>query len=143
DADIEANRYICKRLQALTPDILIVAEEDEPEDRLQAPTLVAPPGERAEGLFWLVDPLDGTRAFVNHQEEFSVNIGLVQGDRPVLGIIYGPVQDALYYGGPGLGAFRRLKGGPAEPIATRRPPQKLVITRSRSHAVAEGQAFID
>jgi 3'(2'), 5'-bisphosphate nucleotidase len=59
--------------------------------------------------FWLVDPLDGTKEFIKKNGEFTVNIALIQGTRPVLGIIYVPVKDILYFATTGLGAYKSGK----------------------------------
>lgn len=121
EADMEANRHICTALAALTPDIPIIAEENETQPDLLGNT------------FWLVDPLDGTRSFVRGEDEFTVNIGLILKGEPVLGIIYSPPQDALYYGGPSFGAFRE-QGGKKEAIKVRPPAEDgLVVVRSKSH----------
>ncbi|WP_295100802.1 3'(2'),5'-bisphosphate nucleotidase CysQ [uncultured Candidatus Kuenenia sp.] len=57
--------------------------------------------------FWLVDPLDGTKEFIKRNGEFTVNIALIHKNRPVLGCIYVPVTDVLYFACEGLGAYRR------------------------------------
>ncbi|HDH00742.1 MAG TPA: 3'(2'),5'-bisphosphate nucleotidase [Nitrospirae bacterium] len=65
--------------------------------------------ERAQwGYFWLVDPLDGTKEFIKRNGEFTVNIALIEGSRPVLGVIFVPVKDVCYFGGEGIGSY---KGG--------------------------------
>ncbi len=56
--------------------------------------------------FWLVDPLDGTKEFIKRNGEFTVNIALIQGTQPVMGVIYAPAFDTLYWGGKGQGAWR-------------------------------------
>ena len=56
--------------------------------------------------FWLVDPLDGTKEFVKRRNEFSVNIALIQKNKPVLGVVFAPVIDSLYFAAAGLGSFR-------------------------------------
>ncbi|MBZ0155145.1 MAG: 3'(2'),5'-bisphosphate nucleotidase CysQ [Alphaproteobacteria bacterium] len=55
--------------------------------------------------FWLVDPLDGTKEFIKRNGEFTVNIALVEGNRPVAGVVYAPVPDAAYFAGRGMGAY--------------------------------------
>lgn len=60
--------------------------------------------------FWLVDPLDGTKEFINRNGEFTVNIALIHKDRPVLGIIYVPVKDTFYFGAEGIGAYKLERG---------------------------------
>lgn len=59
--------------------------------------------------YWLIDPLDGTKEFISRNGEFTVNIALISGDRPRLGIVYLPVTEVLYFGGPDLGSFRTQK----------------------------------
>jgi len=130
DADIEANRYICEALGKLTPEVPVVAEEDE---RLN---------HEEKARFWLVDPLDGTRSFVRHEEEFSVNIGLIENRRPVLGVIYSPPKDILYFAAQGGPAFRQHGKGKPEKIVTRARPEKIVVTRSRSKPMPAGLAFL-
>lgn len=56
--------------------------------------------------FWLVDPLDGTKEFINRNGEFTVNIALIRKDRPVLGVVYVPVKQTLYYAAEGIGSYR-------------------------------------
>ncbi len=57
--------------------------------------------------FWLVDPLDGTKEFIKRNGEFTVNIALIHKTRPVMGVVYVPVKDVLYFGGEGLGAYKQ------------------------------------
>jgi 3'(2'), 5'-bisphosphate nucleotidase len=130
DADMEANRYICRELLKLTPNIPIIAEEDESLNRTKNP------------LFWLVDPLDGTRSFVRHEEEFSVNIGLIKNRKPVLGVLYAPPQDILYFAAKGGPAFRKHGNAAPQQIHTRARPQKIIVTRSRSKPMPAGLAFL-
>ena len=59
--------------------------------------------------FWLVDPLDGTKEFVKRNDEFSVNIALVDHGRPVLGVVLAPVLDVLYWACAGEKAFNRFQ----------------------------------
>ena len=74
---------------------------------------IPPFGQRREwGRFWLIDPLDGTKEFVNRRDEFTVNIALIEKDYPVLGLVYLPVKRMLYFGGPGRGAWRASAAEP-------------------------------
>lgn len=57
-------------------------------------------------LFWMVDPLDGTREFVKRNDDFTVNISLIQDQEPVLGVIYAPITGLLYFGVKGFGSFK-------------------------------------
>lgn len=94
--------------------------------------------------FWLVDPLDGTKEFVRRNGEFTVNIALIEGQRPVLGVVQVPVTHVLYAGAEGLGAFRR-RG--SETFALKTDPLPLTaaglkVVASRSHQDVETEAFL-
>src|SRR5690554_6532880 len=78
EADDKAEALILAALRQLTPDIPIVAEE------AAAAGEIVEPGEQ----FWLVDPLDGTKEFINKNGEFTVNIALIRHGAPVLGVVY-------------------------------------------------------
>jgi 3'(2'), 5'-bisphosphate nucleotidase len=124
EADLAAERVIEEILRAAFPDIPVVSEETaEPEGWVA-------PGPR----FWCVDPLDGTREFVNRTDEFAVNIGLVENGRAVLGLVYGPAIGVTYTAnGPGT-ATRWRGSAEAEPIMARvPPPEGIVVVHSRSH----------
>lgn len=104
---------------------------------------------------WIVDPLDGTKEFIKRNGEFTVNIALVHEGTPVLGVIFAPVLDMLYFGAKDLGAYR-LRGAFAEdprviadlsaPGLERLPigetPQTFTVVGSRSHASPETDAFV-
>ena len=116
---------------------------------------------------WIVDPLDGTKEFVKRLGEFTINIALVEDQRPTLGVVYVPVKRTLYFGRIEEGAFRledpealgRLMGGgpfgePAAAVAffkarsTQLPDDRsvhtpYVIVGSRSHATEELHAFVE
>ncbi|MEA3053983.1 MAG: 3(2), 5-bisphosphate nucleotidase [Sphingomonadales bacterium] len=124
-ADRHAEAIILERLGAAFPDVPVLAEEEAAAGRI--PEL----GRR----FFCVDPLDGTRGFVQRTGEFTVNIGLIDDGAPVAGVIYAPDGRLLYYGSRGEGAFRVGDGRAPEPIRPRpRPSAGLVAVGSRSHA---------
>lgn len=124
-ADRHAEAIILERLAAAFPDIPVLAEEEAAAGRI--PEL----GRR----FFCVDPLDGTRGFVQRTGEFTVNIGLIEDGAAIAGVIYAPDPKLLYYGARGEGAFRVRRGGPSEPIRSRpRPTEALTAVGSRSHA---------
>ena len=91
------------------------------------------------GYFWLIDPLDGTKEFISGNGEFTVNIALIGGDSPVLGVVYLPVDRILYFGGREWGSFRAMAAGSglAEkvklPLDIKRDRNVLVAAGSRSH----------
>lgn len=105
---------------------------------------------------WIVDPLDGTKEFIKRNGEFTVNIALVHDGIPVLGVIYLPVKQELYFAGESLGAYK-LSGitslGDSASLdqliaSSMRLPQtdqrdRFVIVASRSHLTAETEAYID
>lgn len=123
EADHAAQRVILEALAAT--GIPAIAEEAVLPDR-------APP------RFWLVDPLDGTREFVARRDEFSVNIGLVEGDRPVLGVVHAPVTGVTWAAADG----KSTRDG--KPIRARLAPPALVVVHSRSHSdSAKLQAWLD
>lgn len=100
-ADLAAHGLIAARFAALMPEVPVVSEED-------AGSLAH---RRTAGVFWLVDPLDGTKEFLARNGEFTVNIALVRDGLAVFGVVFAPVLDRMYWGGPGLGAFRAEQGG--------------------------------
>lgn len=130
EADERAEALILPELARLSPDIPVVSEEEAASGRIPAV------GER----FWLVDPLDGTKEFINRNGEFTVNIALVEHGVPVLGVVFAPALDRLFAGAAGLGAFTEDRGA-RRSIAARRPPAEgLTVVASRSHGDAEALA---
>src|SRR3984957_5435453 len=124
-ADLRAHHTIIEGLSALTPDWPVLSEESADIDF----------SERSHwSRYWLVDPLDGTREFLSHNGEFTVNIGLIDGHEPVLGVVYAPARQLLYYGIPEFGAFRAYAGETVAPIVVKRhAASPLRIVGSRSH----------
>jgi 3'(2'),5'-bisphosphate nucleotidase len=126
-ADRRAEEIILRRLRAAFPDVPVLAEEEASEGRI--PEL----GRR----FFCVDPLDGTKGFVQRTGEFTVNIALVENGAPVAGVVYAPDHKRLYFGARGEGAHRSIDGAPPQSIATRAPPPEgLTGVGSRNHAAA-------
>ncbi|MBS0549823.1 MAG: 3'(2'),5'-bisphosphate nucleotidase CysQ [Proteobacteria bacterium] len=127
DADHAAELIIVKGLRALTPGLVVVAEEEMAAGHV--PKLDGNP-------FWLVDPLDGTKEFIKRNGEFTVNIALIENRKPTLGIVLAPATGVLWRGAAGVGADRSENGGPFEAIAVRRaPPEGLTAFASRSTAI--------
>ncbi len=127
EADERAEALIVAGLAALAPDIPIVAEEGVAAGRV--PAL----GER----FWLVDPLDGTREFVKRNGEFTINIALVEGREPVLGVVHAPALLRLFGGGVGAGAFVEDENGRRVIRCRAVPEQGATVLASRSHGDAD------
>jgi 3'(2'), 5'-bisphosphate nucleotidase len=127
-ADEEAEEIILAGLRHLTPEIPVVSEEAFARGEI-APA--APP------RFWLVDPLDGTKEFLKRNGEFTVNIALIDGGRPRLGIVTAPAL-SLAYAGAGLGSAGEWRDGSYRQIAVRTPPAEgLTVVASRSHGNEE------
>jgi 3'(2'), 5'-bisphosphate nucleotidase len=133
-ADLASHHIICDALEQLDPDIPVLSEE----------SAHIPFDERSSWRsYWLVDPLDGTREFVNRNGEFTVNIALIHDHVPVMGVVYVPVTGTSYFGARSLGAFKR-SAGEVRAIGVRKPaPRTLVVVGSRSHANPELEQQLD
>jgi 3'(2'), 5'-bisphosphate nucleotidase len=133
-ADEAGEAIILAGLARLTPEIPVVAEEAVAKGSI--PTV-------GDGPFWLVDPLDGTKEFIQKRGEFTVNIGLVENRLPVLGVVLAPAIDTAWWGVVGQGATRR-KAGVVEPIKVRAAPREggPIAVASRSHRDAETDAWL-
>jgi 3'(2'), 5'-bisphosphate nucleotidase len=114
DTDLIANDIIVSALLELTPTIPVISEELDPELNEEI---------AKEPCYWLVDPLDGTRAFLAGVPEFTVNIAFVEHGIPTVGVIYVPPTQTLYYTGPEGGGFRKKRGGKAMALA----PQQSIL----------------
>ena len=134
-ADRASHELISRRFQELAPEIPIVSEESRPSERQ---------GEITWERFWLVDPLDGTKEFIKKTGEFTVNIALVEGGKPALGVVHAPGIAVSYHGKVGEGAWRLDKGRSAQAIQTRRAsPEQLWIVASRDHAGPQVAAMLE
>lgn len=125
-ADLAAHQIIEQGLSQLTPELPILSEESEALPYMQR---------RAWDSYWLVDPLDGTREFIKRNGEFTVNIALIENHSPVLGVVYAPALDLLFYAAKGEGAFRKLGSKPPQPVRARAfDSTQVTVAGSRSHA---------
>lgn len=133
-ADQAAHATITAGLAALDPDVPIVSEEGE------VPEYAA---RRHWPRFWLVDPLDGTKEFLGGSGEYTVNIALIEGDEPILGVVYAPAMDVMYLGARGLGAWKEAGEAPREAVWSSPPPARpLVVVESRSHPSEALEAYL-
>jgi 3'(2'), 5'-bisphosphate nucleotidase len=135
EADRAAHELIVARLTELAPDIPVLSEE----------SAAVGYEERARWRrFWLVDPLDGTKEFIKRNGEFTVNIALIQGDEPLLGVVHVPVSGMTYFACRGVGAFLQAPGEPARPIlAGSYTGGRARVVASRSHAGDSLRAYLD
>ncbi len=137
EADKRGNDVIVAALESLYPQIPIISEETKAVDY----------EERKDWeYFWLVDPLDGTKEFIKRNGEFTVNIALVHRDTPVLGVVYQPVGERMFWGVKGSGAWlatgagapEKLEGGPHYSEKS-----EVTVVASRSHLTDAVQQFVD
>lgn len=120
-ADRDAENFIKAALKDVCPSVPMVGEETV--DLNDADTI-----EDKAGYFWLVDPLDGTKNFIEGGEEFTVNIALIKNHQPVLGVIYAPVKEELYAGcGPDTAIRWTGEAKKDKPISVRKAPSVGVI----------------
>jgi 3'(2'), 5'-bisphosphate nucleotidase len=134
-ADLASHHAIVEGLGRLTPGVAILSEESA---RL--------PYEERSGWrrYWLVDPLDGTREFINRNGEFTVNIALVEDGVPVLGVVHVPVTGVSYIACRGRGAFKQVGDGAPEPIRVRGlDGGPVMVVGSRSHRGKSLDAFLE
>lgn len=133
-ADEAAHRVLEAGLARLTPDLPVLSEES-------AAGAVA--ARHDWSRFWLVDPLDGTKEFLAGRPEYTVNVALIEGGRPILGVVLVPASGRVYRAGRGGGAWRLDPGAAPRRISTRRPaPARLAVVASRSHAGPELAALL-
>lgn len=133
-ADLAAHQVLVDGLAAITPTIPVVSEEDK--DSLGIP--------KAHTTYWLIDPLDGTKEFINRNDEFTCNLALISNNAPIYGFVGIPAADLLYLGGANQGASSRTRSG--ESASIRHLPAQNGATRvvaSKSHLNEETRAFID
>jgi 3'(2'), 5'-bisphosphate nucleotidase len=126
DADRASHDIIEQRLTEWSPHVPIISEEG---------VIPAYDERRAWRRFWLVDPLDGTKEFLSRNDEFTVNIALIEDGEPVLGAIVAPAVHRCWFAGRGLGSWTERGGGvPTRIWSTPAPADvPLTVVESRSH----------
>ena len=134
-ADITAHNIICKGLEILAPNIPILSEE----------SVSLPWTERKTwGTYWLVDPLDGTREFIKRNGEFTVNIALIHEHKPVLGVVYVPVDHSCYFASIDHGAWKMDNNTAIRRIHTRSTSSEhIIVAGSRSHGSERQKQFFE
>lgn len=139
-ADEEAEKFILRRLHHLAPGVPVVAEESVASGRVPKVTQ----------RFFLVDPLDGTKEFINRNGEFTVNIAEIVDGKPVRGVVYAPAMDRMFFGEVASGAFEinaKPGGAPEYAEAARigvraAPKDGLVAVASRSHRDKKTEEYL-
>lgn len=123
-ADLVSQKIILQGLKKF--GYPIISEEQEDDDR-----------RLSYDKAWLVDPLDGTKDFLNRTGEFSVMVGLVENGEPILGVVYQPVKGILYYARKGFGAYKCV--GNAVPVklkvSSKSNTQQASMFISRNHTL--------
>ncbi len=130
EADLAADRLIGAGLRAAFPEIPAVSEE-----------CATSHGETGHRRFFLVDPLDGTKEFLNRNGDFTVNIALIEDGTPVMGVVHAPARGRMFRSLAAGGAVEEAVGGDGQPVAgsarpirVRRPDNAaLVVVASKSH----------
>lgn len=145
DADKASNRIIVDSLKAISDYPLISEEEKE----------VLFETRKDYDAYWLIDPLDGTKEFVKRNGEFTVNIALIKAGVPIMGVVYAPVIEALYFASEEEGAYKcesvntstsldEISKNSVKLVNPKIPVKtKLTIVASKSHLSQETQDFID
>ena len=128
-ADLRSNDFIISSLNNLYPDIPIISEEGK-EKQIK------------ENLFWLIDPLDGTKEFIDKSEEFTINIALVKDGEPIFGAIYIPTKSSFFVGGMDFNAFNEEKGE-KKALKTSFSQENCRISVSKSHQTKKEEEFVE
>jgi 3'(2'), 5'-bisphosphate nucleotidase len=129
-ADLAAHKLVVERLTELTPNIPVLSEEDA----------TVPLKERSKwDRYWLVDPLDGTQEFIAGSGDFATIIALVEGNKPIMGVVYAPVSGVVYYAYSGKGAWKITPEGETVRISTHKhelPTQSIAVAISRRQDIS-------
>ena len=121
EADLTSHKILVEGLEGLDVNFSILSEEGRSKHKLDDET------------FWLIDPLDGTKEFLNKNGDFTVNIALIDKGTPLMGIVSAPAKGELFKGILGIGAYKVNDGGQTE-IKTKTLNKDLItVTVSRSH----------
>ena len=132
EADTLSNEVICLALKELFPEIPIMSEENKQTDFSER---------KNWEYYWCIDPIDGTKEFIKKNGEFTVNIALINNGIPVLGVVYAPAINDIYFAKKGEGAFKNGEKLPLQ--VNKNPEEKLFVVASKSHLSKETQDFID
>lgn len=132
-ADLAAHHVLIKGLTALTPEIPVVSEED--------PASVETG--KAAVVYWLIDPLDGTKEFIKRNGEFTCNLALIEENNTTLGFVTVPAKGDLYVGGTTYPSTVESLGTEPRHIKHYKSDGATRVVASKSHLNDDTQAFID
>ena len=134
EADLASHHLICDELSKLYPDIPILSEESADTFKFKD----------ENACFWCVDPLDGTKEFIKKNDEFTVNIALIQNQQPVLGVIGVPAKCVVYAAFKGGGAFKQQDDNKLQKIHVKhQDPDHLTFAVSRSHLDKKTKVMVE
>ena len=130
-ADIASNKIILRSLETIDNSIPVLSEE----------SLVNWNERKKWNKYWLVDPLDGTKEFIKKNGEFTVNIALIENNKPILGVIYVPTKSTLYFAQQNFGSFKinitselkSLDGAKKIFVSNQKIIQRVIGSRSHSN----------
>ncbi len=131
EADLKSNELICNELNRLYSNIPIMSEENKQ---------VSYDTRKDWEYYFCVDPIDGTKEFIKKNDEFTINIALIYKNRPILGVVYAPALNELYWA-DGKNSYKNMNKLPLNINQT--PKEKLFVVASKSHLSPETQEFID
>lgn len=130
-ADLAAHTIIMQGLQALTPDVPVLSEEDPQSWEVR----------QKWDRYWLVDPLDGTKEFLKRNGEFTVNIALIEKGKAVMGVVYAPVLKIMYSAAEGKAWKEECGTRNQIQVRDARPPL-VVVSRSHSDTDSELKEYL-
>jgi len=135
-ADLAAHRVIADALATLTPEIPLLSEESVPPDYATR---------RQWTKYWLIDPLDGTKEFINRNDEFTVNIALIENNEPTVGFVGVPAQKVVYVGDCGRQLAQLREGGEIKSLRGRKmlDANGVTIVASRSHGGERLEKYVE
>ena len=137
-ADLAAHVHIKNELKKLSPQYPILSEESANQPFVER---------SSRETYWLVDPLDGTKEFIQRRDSFTVNIALIHQHKPILGVVYAPALAVSYFAAEGLGSFKHEGTdltNPAKQIHARELPNDITIfVGSRAHTGEAMTVFLD
>ena len=130
-ADLKSNELICSELNRLYDNIPIMSEENKQ---------VSYDIRKDWEYYFCIDPIDGTKEFIKKNGEFTVNIALIYKNTPILGVVYAPALNKLYWA-DGKNSYKNNQRLPLN--INENPEEKLHVVASKSHLSSETQDFID
>ena len=128
-ADKRSHEILLSTLESLDESIPILSEEGDAQNNLS-------------NLFWLIDPLDGTKEFINRNDEFTVNVALIENGRPILGVVSAPAINETFLGLEGR-AYKIVNGKKIEINSRKQTEELCLVTVSKSHKSEKDQLFVD